>query len=137
MRSGTSSAGARAAASHTAALAGSDAVVDALFRQAGVLRAPTLQDLLDTAVLLTTLPAPTGNRVAVVTNAGGLEILCADDCEGAGLVLPELTAGRAALAEVTPSSRVLRTRSICSARQPLRRTNARCRRFSAIPTSMP
>ena len=56
MRSGTSTAGARAAASHTAALAGSDAVVDALFREAGVLRASTLQELLDTAVLLTSLP---------------------------------------------------------------------------------
>ncbi len=91
MRSGTSSAGARAAASHTAALAGSDAVVDALFREAGVLRATTLQELLDTAVLLTSLPAPAGNRVAVLTNAGGLGILCADACEAHGLVLPELT----------------------------------------------
>ena len=103
MRSGTSSAGARAAASHTAALAGSDAVVDALFRQAGVLRATTLQELLDTAVLLTALPAPAGNRVAVVTNAGGLGILCADACEAYNLVLPELTAEtRTALAEATP-----------------------------------
>jgi acetate---CoA ligase (ADP-forming) len=103
MRSGTSSAGARAAASHTAALAGSDAVVDALFRQAGVLRASTLQELLDTAVLLTALPAPAGNRVAVVTNAGGLGILCADACETQNLELPELTAEtRAALADVTP-----------------------------------
>ncbi len=92
MRSGTSSAGARAAASHTAALAGSDAVVDALFRQAGVLRASTLQELLDTAVVLTALPAPAGNRVAVLTNAGGLGILCADACEAQNLVLPELTA---------------------------------------------
>jgi acetyl coenzyme A synthetase (ADP forming)-like protein len=103
MRSGTSKAGARAAASHTAALAGSDAVVDALFRQAGVLRATTLQELLDTAVLLTALPAPAGNRVAVVTNAGGLGILCADACETQNLALPELTtATRAQLAEVTP-----------------------------------
>jgi acetyl coenzyme A synthetase (ADP forming)-like protein len=103
MRSGTSSAGARAAASHTAALAGSDAVVDALFRQAGVLRASTLQELLDTAVLLTALPAPAGNRVAVLTNAGGLGILCADACEAQNLVLPELTAETlVALAEVTP-----------------------------------
>jgi acetate---CoA ligase (ADP-forming) len=103
MRSGTSKAGARAAASHTAALAGSDAVVDALFRQAGVLRASTLQDLLDTAVLLTALPAPAGNRVAVLTNAGGLGILCADACEAQSLVLPELTdETRTALAEVTP-----------------------------------
>jgi acetate---CoA ligase (ADP-forming) len=104
MRSGTSSAGARAAASHTAALAGSDAVVDALFRQAGVLRATTLQELLDTAVLLTALPAPAGNRVAVVTNAGGLGILCADACEAAGLVLPPLAEEtRTALAAVAPA----------------------------------
>ncbi|HEY8647359.1 MAG TPA: GNAT family N-acetyltransferase, partial [Gaiellaceae bacterium] len=103
MRSGTSKAGARAAASHTAALAGSDAVVDALFRQAGVLRASTLQELLDTAVLLTALPAPAGNRVAVVTNAGGLGILCADACETQNLSLPGLTEEtRAALAKVTP-----------------------------------
>jgi acyl-CoA synthetase (NDP forming) len=103
MRSGTSRAGARAAASHTAALAGSDAVVDALFRQAGVLRASTLQELLDTAVLLTSLPAPAGNRVAVLTNAGGLGILCADACEAQNLVLPELAAETLlALAEVTP-----------------------------------
>jgi acetyl coenzyme A synthetase (ADP forming)-like protein len=104
MRSGTSSAGARAAASHTAALAGSDAVVDALFRQAGVLRASTLQELLDTAVLLTALPSPAGNRVAVVTNAGGLGILCADACEAQNLVLPELTAETlSSLSEVTPA----------------------------------
>lgn len=104
MRSGTSGAGARAAASHTAALAGSDAVVDALFRQAGVLRASTLQELLDTAVLLTSLPAPAGNRVAVLTNAGGLGILCADACEAEDLVLPGLAAETMiALTDVTPA----------------------------------
>jgi len=103
MRSGTSNAGARAAASHTAALAGSDAVVDALFRQAGVLRASTLQELLETAVLLTALPAPAGNRVAVLTNAGGLGILCADACDAQNLSLPELAAETLlALSEVTP-----------------------------------
>ena len=103
MRSGTSNAGARAAASHTAALAGSDAVVDALFREAGVLRATTMQELLDTAVLLTSLPATAGNRVAVLTNAGGLGILCADACESRGLTLPQLTLEtRAVLAEGVP-----------------------------------
>ena len=103
MRSGTSTAGARAASSHTAALAGSDTVVDALFRKAGVLRAANLQELLDTAVVLTTAPPPAGNRVAVVTNAGGLGILCADACEGAGLLLPQLSSEtRSALSEVTP-----------------------------------
>ena len=90
LRSGTSRAGARAASSHTAALAGSDAAVDALFWQAGVLRASTLEELLDAAVLFSTQPLPRGNRVAVVTNAGGLGILCADACDGSGLELPPL-----------------------------------------------
>ena len=85
MRSGTSRAGARAASSHTAALASSDAAVDALFWQAGVLRAHTLEELLDASVLFSTQPLPLGDRVAVLTNAGGLGILCADACEAAGL----------------------------------------------------
>ena len=90
LRSGTSRAGARAASSHTAALAGSDKAIDALFWQAGVLRAQTLEELLDAAVMFSTQPLPLGNRVAVVTNAGGLGILCADACDGAGLELPPL-----------------------------------------------
>ncbi len=65
MRSGTSRAGARAASSHTAALASSDDAVDALFWQAGVLRSATLEELLDAAVLFSTQPLPRGNRVAV------------------------------------------------------------------------
>ena len=90
MKSGTTRAGARAATSHTAALAGSEAAVDALFAQAGVIRAGTLAELIDAAVLLSTQPLPRGRRVAVVTNAGGLGILCADACEAAGLELPTL-----------------------------------------------
>jgi acetyl coenzyme A synthetase (ADP forming)-like protein len=90
MKSGTTSAGARAASSHTAALAGSEAAVDALFAQAGVIRAGTLAELIDTAVLLSTQPLPRGRRVAVLTNAGGLGILCADACQAAGLELPTL-----------------------------------------------
>jgi acetyl coenzyme A synthetase (ADP forming)-like protein len=90
MRSGASRAGAKAASSHTAALAGSDAAVEALFRQAGVLRAGTLEELLDAAMLLSTQPLPAGNRVAVLTNAGGLGILAADATDAAGLVLPDL-----------------------------------------------
>jgi acetyl coenzyme A synthetase (ADP forming)-like protein len=89
MRSGIGRVGARAASSHTAALAGSDAAVEALFRQAGVLRARTLEELVDTAVLLSMQPMPQGNRVAVVTNAGGAGILCADACEASGLAMPE------------------------------------------------
>jgi acetyl coenzyme A synthetase (ADP forming)-like protein len=91
MKSGVSRAGARAASSHTAALAGSESAVDALFRQAGVIRASSLEELADTAMLLSRYPLPRGPRVAVLTNAGGLGILCADACEGAGLELASLT----------------------------------------------
>lgn len=88
LKSGTTASGARAASSHTAALAGSEAAVDALFRETGVIRAATLDELVDVAGLLSSQPAPRGRRVAVLTNAGGLGILAADACEAAGLVLP-------------------------------------------------
>ncbi|MEX2613237.1 MAG: GNAT family N-acetyltransferase [Gaiellaceae bacterium] len=91
VKSGTTGAGARAASSHTAALAGSEAAVDALFHQAGVIRATSLEELIDVATLLSTQPMPRGRRVAVLTNAGGLGILCADACEAAGLELPHLS----------------------------------------------
>jgi acetate---CoA ligase (ADP-forming) len=90
MKAGRTGAGARAASSHTAALAGSEAAVDALFREAGVLRVDTLGELLDVTGLLAGQPLPRGRNVAVLTNAGGLGILCADACEGAGLILPPL-----------------------------------------------
>jgi acetyl coenzyme A synthetase (ADP forming)-like protein len=103
VKSGTSRAGARAASSHTAALAGSEAAVDALFRQAGVTRAGSLEELLDVAALYASGAAPRGRRVGVLTNAGGLGILCADACEAAGLELPELSAATVArLAGVLP-----------------------------------
>ncbi|HEX2496670.1 MAG TPA: GNAT family N-acetyltransferase, partial [Gaiellaceae bacterium] len=91
MKSGTTTTGARAASSHTAALAGSEAAVEALFHQAGVIRARTLEELIDAAALFATQPLPAGRRVAVITNAGGLGILCADACEAAGLELPALS----------------------------------------------
>jgi acetate---CoA ligase (ADP-forming) len=87
MKSGTTQSGRKAASSHTAALAGSEAAVDALFHQAGVMRARTLGELTDAAVLFSSQPLPRGRRVAVMTNAGGLGILCADACEAAGLQL--------------------------------------------------
>jgi acetate---CoA ligase (ADP-forming) len=104
LKAGRSGAGARAASSHTAALAGSDAAVDALFDEAGVLRASTLEELVDAATLLSSQPLPLGRRVAVLTNAGGLGILCADACDAAGLELPALSPEtRDALAAVLPS----------------------------------
>jgi acetyl coenzyme A synthetase (ADP forming)-like protein len=90
MKSGRTQAGIKAAASHTAALTSSDAAVDSLFHQAGVVRAQTLEELVDVAALLSTQPLPLGRSVALLTNAGGLGILAADACEAAGLELPSL-----------------------------------------------
>jgi acetyl coenzyme A synthetase (ADP forming)-like protein len=104
MKSGTSKAGARAAGSHTAALAGSEQAVEALFHQAGVLRATTLEELIDAAALLSTQPLPRGRRVAILTNAGGLGILCSDACEASGLELSELSPETTTtLAELLPA----------------------------------
>jgi acetate---CoA ligase (ADP-forming) len=104
MKSGVSRAGAKAASSHTAALAGSEAAVAALFRQAGVIRAKTVEELVDVAAILSTQPLPKGRRVAIVTNAGGLGILCADACEAAGLELVSLGAEtRGLLGSVVPA----------------------------------
>ncbi|MCC7366943.1 MAG: GNAT family N-acetyltransferase [Chloroflexi bacterium] len=92
IKSGRSSAGARASASHTGALiAASDVTVDALFRQAGVIRADTIDSLFDIATLLAKQPVPMGGRVGIVTNVGGPAILCADTCEAEGLVVPPLS----------------------------------------------
>jgi acetyl coenzyme A synthetase (ADP forming)-like protein len=104
VKSGRSAAGARATSSHTGALlAASDVTVDALFKQAGVIRTDTLGEMFDVASLLANQPAPAGNRVAILTNAGGLGILCADACEGAGLEVTPLPAeARSELAEFLP-----------------------------------
>ena len=90
VKGGRTAAGQRAAGSHTAALASDDAVVDALFRQSGVIRTRTLAEMFDVAALLAHQPLPNGNRVAILTNAGGPAILCADTCEAEGLVVPPL-----------------------------------------------
>jgi acetate---CoA ligase (ADP-forming) len=104
LKSGTSKSGQRAASSHTAALAGSEAAVDALFRQAGVIRASSLEELIDTATLFSSQPRLTGRSVGILTNAGGLGILCADACEAVGLEVPALSAETgAALREVLPA----------------------------------
>ncbi len=89
VKSGRTAAGHRAAASHTAGLAASELAVDGLFRQAGVIRADTIDEMFDVAACLDTQPLPHGRRVAILTNAGGPGILAADACVSAGLeVLP-------------------------------------------------
>lgn len=93
VKSGRSAAGARAGASHTGALvSASDVTVDALFAQAGVIRTDTVHELFDVAAMLCAQPVPRGGRVAIVTNAGGPGILCADACQAAGLEVVELGA---------------------------------------------
>jgi acetyl coenzyme A synthetase (ADP forming)-like protein len=91
LKAGRSRSGTRAAGSHTAALAASDVAVDALFRQAGVIRAETVDEMFDLAAALESQPLPRGGRVAIVTNAGGPGILCADACEAGGLSVSELS----------------------------------------------
>jgi acetyl coenzyme A synthetase (ADP forming)-like protein len=91
VKAGRSRSGARAAGSHTGALAASDRIVDALFRHAGVIRTDTLEEMFDVATLLAQQPLPVGSRVAVLTNAGGPGILAADACEACGLSLPPLS----------------------------------------------
>ncbi len=105
VKAGRSSAGSRAAGSHTGALASSDIVVDALFHQAGVIRTERLEELFDVAALLANQPVPRGARVAILTNAGGPGILAADACEAHGLILPVLgEATRAELRSFLPAA---------------------------------
>ncbi|WP_438290500.1 bifunctional acetate--CoA ligase family protein/GNAT family N-acetyltransferase [Streptomyces sp. HUAS TT7] len=89
---GRTEAGRRAAASHTAAAATRTMTRRALFTQAGITATRTIAELLEAAALLHAQPLPAGNRVAVVTNAGGAGVLAADGCAEAGLVLPPLGA---------------------------------------------
>ncbi len=92
VKSGRTSAGFRGTQSHTGAIvAASDVTVDALFRQSGVSRTDTLEEMFDLAALFSTQPLPRGNRVAIVTNAGGPGILAADACEAQGLRVLELS----------------------------------------------
>ena len=106
VKGGRTQAGNRATSSHTGALlSASDITVDALFQQAGVIRTDTLAELFDAALLVGSQPLPTGNRVAILTNAGGPAILCADACEANGLLVPALPdAVRKELAKFLPSA---------------------------------
>jgi len=105
VKAGRSTAGSRAAASHTGALASNDVVVDALFRQSGVISTERLEEMFDVAALLSHQPIPKGPRVAIVTNAGGPGILAADACEANGLQLPQLSeATRAELRSFLPAA---------------------------------
>jgi acetate---CoA ligase (ADP-forming) len=90
LKSGRSTVGARAASSHTGALAASETAVEALLEQAGVLRAGSIEELFDMAMAFGPQPLPRSRRTAVLTNSGGPGILAADAMETCGLTLPEL-----------------------------------------------
>ena len=91
LKGGRTSSGIKAASSHTGALGSSDKVVDALMKQFGIIRADDLNDMFNTAKGFEDFSMPMGNRVAVVTNAGGPAILTVDTLERNGLSLAELT----------------------------------------------
>jgi len=92
VKSGRSKAGALAASSHTGALAGADVAADAILKDCGVQRVETVGELFDVALALSRLPLPKGNRVAVLTNAGGPAILATDALVALGLEMAPLRA---------------------------------------------
>ncbi len=91
VKSGRSEAGARAALSHTGALAAADITVDAMFRQAGVIRVNSMEEMFNVAETLANQPAPSGPKVGILTNAGGPGVMAADACADWGLKVPTLS----------------------------------------------
>jgi len=87
MKSGKTEAGARAALSHTGAIAGSDRIYDSVFSQSGVIRVRDTEELLDASEALAFQPPAAGNNVAIVTAAGGPAIMAADECESRGVTI--------------------------------------------------
>lgn len=92
IKSGKTAAGAAAAASHTGSLAGAEAVYNAIFDQAGIIRVDSVNDLFDYAVAFSAQKIPAGNRVAIITNAGGPGIIATDMTEMSGLQLAKFSA---------------------------------------------
>jgi acetyl coenzyme A synthetase (ADP forming)-like protein len=90
LKVGRTTGGARAAASHTASLAGDDRLYEAAFKQSGVLRARTLEDLFDWAKVLAKLSPPKGDNVVIHTGAGGLGVILSDACYDQGLNLMDI-----------------------------------------------
>jgi len=91
VKSGGTQAGARAASSHTGALAGSENAFNAAFRQTGIIRAEGVEDLFETAMAFSSKKLPAGNNLLIVTNAGGPGIIAADTAEKNAINLPQLS----------------------------------------------
>ncbi len=90
-KAGVTDAGARAASSHTGSLAGSDVAYETAFKQCGLIRARSMQELFDLAIAFSTQPSPRGAKVAIVTNAGGPGIMATDSIEANGLSMARFT----------------------------------------------
>lgn len=105
LKAGTTTAGSKAASSHTGALAGADIAYGAAFKRAGIIRAETFESLFDYAMAFAMQPLPNGDRVAIITNAGGPGIMAADAVEHLGMQVASLQAGTAAsLREKLPAA---------------------------------
>lgn len=91
IKTGRSKRGAKAVFSHTGSIAGSDEVYSAAFRQAGILRVDTIDELFDAALAFSCQPLPRGNNVAIFSNGGGASIVAADECERQGINITDLT----------------------------------------------
>ncbi len=105
IKSGRTPQGADAASSHTGSLAGEDAICEAVFREAGMVRVSSIEELFDTAILMTNQPMPDGNRLAIVTNAGGPGVMATDAAVGLGLEMAEFSPEtRAKLDDALPAA---------------------------------
>lgn len=92
LKTGRTSEGTKAVASHTGRLVEQEAIADAMFRKAGVLRFDSQEDMINSAIAFSNQPVPKGDRVVIVTNTGGPAIIAVDECIAAGLRLAELSA---------------------------------------------
>jgi acetyltransferase len=91
IKSGRTPQGAEAAASHTGSLAGEDSICDAIFHEAGIIRVGSIDELFNSAIMYAYQGVPKGNRVAIVTNAGGPGVMATDAAVRLGLSVPHLT----------------------------------------------
>ncbi len=91
IKTGRSKRGAKAVFSHTGSIAGSDEIFSAAFRQAGILRVDSIDDVFDAALAFSCQPLPTGNNVAILSNGGGASIVATDVCETYGINIADLT----------------------------------------------
>jgi acetyl coenzyme A synthetase (ADP forming)-like protein len=91
IKTGRSAKGAKAVFSHTGSMAGSDEIYSAAFRQAGILRVDTIDEIFDAALAFSCQPLPNGNRAAILSNGGGASIVATDECEKQGLDIAELS----------------------------------------------